>query len=205
VGLTETTVEWVQSVFAGYEVVGLVLVSFTEAILSPIPPDPLLAVLAEPASLPWAVTLGLVTTIASVAGGAVGYLVGDRFSEWAHERFAGPKMDRVEGWYQEHGEWVVGVAALSPIPFKIFTVTSGLLNLRFWPFAAAATVGRGVRFLAVAILATFYGDRVIAWVDAYEIPLAIAAVLALIAVYWFTREDTTAGPEGTSRDLEEPG
>ena len=201
-GLTETTVEWIQQAFAGFEVLGLVLVSFTEAIVSPIPPDPLLAVLAEPASLPWAVTLGVVTTLASVAGGALGYGIGDRFSGWVHERFSGPKMDKAEHWYQEYGEWVVGLAALSPIPFKVFTVTSGLLQLRFWPFAVAATIGRGMRFLAVAILATFYGDAVIAWVDTYEIPLAILGLVVLAGLYWFTRDDED--PRTREAPSEEP-
>lgn len=195
-GLTETTVELVQRFFAGYEVLGLVVVAVTEAVFSPFPPDALLVVLATGRSLPYATFLGAVTTAASVAGGAVGYWIGDRFSDWAHRKFAGEHLARAEAWYQQYGEWVVGVAAFTPIPFKVFTVASGLLGLRFWPFMLAATVGRGVRFVPEAILASFYGERIVDWIDAYEIPLLVAALLALAGLYAYSRTRGEAGPAG---------
>lgn len=202
--VTEALVEWAQAVFGPYGALGLFALAFTEATFSPIPPDPLLAVLAEPVSVPRAVYLALVTTIASVAGAAVGYWIGDRFSEWAHRRFAGPRMDRVEEWYQEHGEWVVAGAALTPIPFKVFTITSGLLQLRFWPFVLASTAGRGLRYIPVAILATFYGEQVIAWVDTYEIPLLVASLVALVLFYVYTRDTASqaGGGEGSASEEE---
>jgi undecaprenyl-diphosphatase len=205
VGLTETAVEWVQAVFAGYEVLGLVLVAFTESVVSPVPPDPLLAVLAEPVTIPRALVLAGATTLASVAGGTLAYWIGDRFSEWAHRRFADPRLDRVERWYQEHGEWVVAVAAVTPVPFKVFTIASGLLQLRFWPFAIAATVGRGARFALVAVLATFYGEQVVAWVDTYEIPLAILGLVLLAAIYVWTRYRETSSSDPSAEAPEKPG
>lgn len=196
-GLTETTVEWIQSVLPpGFEVAGLVLLAFTEATFSPIPPDPLLVVVAERATVPRAVFLGLVTTIASVAGAAVGYWIGDQFSDWVHRKFAGENLDRAEAWYQQYGEWVVLVAAFSPIPFKVFTVTSGLLGLRFWPFILAATVGRGIRYVPLAVLASLYGEQVLAWIDTYEIPLLVAGLLALAGLYAYSRYRSTSPTAG---------
>lgn len=179
--------EWTQAVFGPYGVLGLIVVAVTEAIFSPLPPDALLPVLATGQSMSYALFLGVVTTVASVAGAAIGYWVGDRFSPWVHERYGGPKLERVEGWYQEYGEWVVLVAGFSPLPFKVFTLSSGLLRLRFWPFMAAALVGRGLRFIPEALLAARYGEAVLEWTDQYEIWLLIPTVLILVGLWLYSR------------------
>lgn len=186
-GVVAGLVEWAKATLGPYGVLGLIVLAFTESIISPIPPDALLPLLAFGESIPYAVYLGLVTTTASVAGGAVGYWIGDQFSEWVHRKFASEHLARAEAWYRDYGEWVVLVAALSPIPFKVFTVTSGLLGLRFWPFMLAATVGRGARFVPEAVLAALYGEQVVAWIDAYEIPLLIAGLVALVGLYAYSR------------------
>lgn len=195
-------VDWAQATFGPYGVAGLIVLAVTEAIFSPIPPDVLLPVLAYQQSLPYALFLGVVTTLASAAGGAVGYWVGDRFSPWVHRRYGGPRMQRVAGWYQQYGEWVVLVAAASPLPFKVFTLTSGLLGLRFWPFLAAAVVGRGMRFIPEALLAARYGEEVLAWTDRYEGWVALAAVGVLVGLYIYSRY--RADPTEADAAPEEP-
>lgn len=153
--------------------------------------------------------LGVVTTLASVAGGAVGYWIGDRFSPWVHRKFAGPRLARVEAWYREYGEWVVLLAGFTPLPFKLFTVSSGLLGLRFWPFIVASLVGRGARFIPEALLAARYGDQVVAWIDRYELPVLAVTLLVLAGLWWYSQRrsngeteqedgptDPEAAPEG---------
>lgn len=196
-------VDWAQATFEPYGVVGLIVLAFTEAIFSPVPPDVLLPVLAKGQPWSYAVYLGVVTTVASVAGGAIGYWVGKRFSPWVKKRYGGPRMQRIEAWYQAYGEWVVLLAGFTPIPFKIFTVTSGFLGLRFWPFILASFAGRGLRFVPEALLAAWYGDQVLAWLDRYELPALVATVILLVGLWWYTRHrnrDRSQAPPGSTPD-----
>ncbi len=186
-GVVTGLYEWAQATFEPWGVPGLILLAVTEAIFSPIPPDALLPILAAGQSMPYALFLGIVTTVASIVGAVIGYWIGMRFSPWVHERFDGPRLRQVEGWYRDHGEWIVVLAAFSPIPFKIFTVSSGLLGLRFWPFVIAATIGRAARFIPEALLAARYGEQVIAWLDANQIPALILSLIAVAVIYLWTR------------------
>lgn len=207
-GIVGGFVEWAQATLGPYGVVGLIVLAVTEAIISPVPPDALLPILAKGQPLGYALWLGVITTVASVAGGAVGYWIGDRFSPWVHRKFAGPNLARVETWYRDYGEWVVLLAGFTPLPFKIFTVTSGLLGLRFWPFMLAATIGRGARFVPEALLAARYGDAVIAWTDRYQWWILAGTVLALGLLWWYSRwrssEGTGAGPGEAATTEPEP-
>ncbi len=189
-------VEWAQATFGPYGELGLIVIAVTEAIFSPIPPDILLPVLARGEPWTYALYLGVITTVASVAGGAVGYWIGDRFSPWVKKRYGGERMQRVESWYQEYGEWVVLLAGFSPLPFKIFTLTSGFLGLRFLPFLLAAVVGRGLRFVPEALLAARYGDQVLAWTDRYELPMLAATLLILGALWWYSRHRNRSREDG---------
>lgn len=189
-------VEWAQATFEPYGELGLIVIAVTEAIFSPIPPDVLLPVLARGEPWTYALYLGVITTVASVAGGAVGYWIGDRFSPWVKKRYGGERMQRVESWYQEYGEWVVLLAGFSPLPFKIFTLTSGFLGLRFLPFLLASVVGRGLRFVPEALLAARYGDQVLAWTDRYEVPMLAATLLVLGALWWYSRHRKSSGEDG---------
>lgn len=188
-------VEWAKATLGPYGELGLAVVAFTEAIINPIPPDPLLAVLAVDQPWTYALYLGLFTTFWSVAGAAVGYWIGGRFSGWVHRKFAGERLDKVEGWYTEHGEWIVVIAALTPIPFKVFTVSSGLFRLRFWPFMLAATVGRALRFVPEALLSARYGQQAIDWLDRGG--LALLVILGLGVAAWYVwrsaREEPAEG------------
>lgn len=198
-GLISGLADWAQATFGPYGVLGLIVLAVTEAVFSPVPPDALLPVLAAGESMPYALYLGVVTTLASVVGGAIGYWVGDRFSPWVHERYGGPNLRRVERWYQEYGEWVVLVAGFSPLPFKVFALSSGLLGLRFWPFIAAALVGRGLRFIPEALLSARYGEAVLAWTDEYEIWLLVPALLLLVGIWLYSRHRGGTTPTGRSR------
>lgn len=189
-------VEWTKETLGPFGEPGLAVIAFTEAIINPIPPDPLLAILAVDQSLWYALYLGLFTAFWSVAGAAVGYWIGGRFSPWVHRKFAGPRMDKVEGWYKEHGEWIVAIAAVTPIPFKIFTVSSGLFHLRFWHFLAAAAVGRSLRFVPEALLSARYGEQAIVWLDQGGLVILLVLGLAGGAYYlWAKRRRDQRGIE----------
>ena len=151
--------EWLNG-FADSEwsTVVLAVDSFTEAIFNPIPPDPLLIgiSLINPSSALW---LAAVVTITSVLGAVVGHWLGGKYGRPLLNRFVKKeKVDRVERMFKTYGAWAVLLAAFTPLPFKIFTITAGMLGLNRRSFVIAAIVGRGARFFLIGGLIFFYGE-----------------------------------------------
>lgn len=141
----------------------LALLSFTESVIFPIPPDVMLAPMAL-AERDKAWKYAWLTTIASLIGGIVGYWLG----YWLFDPVVQPMIEKmgyqdvfakVEQWFHEYGVWVVFIAGFSPIPYKLFTVSAGLLHMAFLPFALASFIGRASRFFLVAGLMYWGGER----------------------------------------------
>ncbi len=183
--LYEWTLKWAEHKFASRI---LALLSFAESVFFPIPPDVLLApmVLAKREKAWYYAGL---TTIASVVGGIVGYFLG----AYLFEPLIAPAIDSMGyterfdvavGWFNEWGVWVVFIAGFSPIPYKLFTVSAGFLNMLFVPFLIASAVGRGTRFFLVAGLIRWGGEpfekKLKQWVDI----LGWAFVVLIIIAYF---------------------
>jgi membrane protein YqaA with SNARE-associated domain len=139
------------------------VLSFAESSFFPIPPDVMLAPmsLSNPRKA-W--YFAFVTTITSVLGGLAGYLIGYYlFEELGRPLIelydAQEKFNVARRWFDEYGVWVVFIAGFSPIPYKLFTVTSGVMSLALTPFVVASAIGRGARFFLVAGLIYWGGDR----------------------------------------------
>ncbi|MEL7297627.1 MAG: YqaA family protein, partial [Pseudomonadota bacterium] len=136
--------------------------SFAESSFFPIPPDVMLApmVLADRRKA-W--FLAAVTTVTSVAGGVLGYLIGSllfgSIEPWLMESHYAEAYLRSLQWFQEYGVWVVFIAGFSPIPYKVFTIGAGAASMSFVPFIIASLVGRGARFFLVAGLIFAGGPR----------------------------------------------
>ena len=138
-------------------------VSFAESSFFPIPVDIMLApmVLAEK-SKAW--RLAAITTIMSVLGGLLGYVIGAFFFDaygaqilgyfHAHETF-----DSIQAAYLEHGMLIVLLASFTPLPYKVCTIFSGVVGVAILPFLAMSLLGRGARFFLVAGLIRLGGDR----------------------------------------------
>lgn len=140
----------------------LAALSFAESSFFPIPPDVLLApmALANPARA-W--RFASVTTVASVVGGLLGYLIGafaiEAIEPWLVELGYADSYARAVDWFREYGFWAVLVAGFSPIPYKIFTIAAGALQMLLPGFVIASAVGRGARFFIVAGLLKWGGER----------------------------------------------
>ena len=144
--------------------VWLALISFAESSFFPVPPDALLVpmALARPDR---AFRLALICTLASVAGGALGYLIGYAL----YDQVAGPLIrfyhyeDAAQAFvdkFNQYGLWVILIKGLTPIPYKIVTITSGLAHFNFGVFMAASLLTRGARFFLVAALLRQFGEPV---------------------------------------------
>lgn len=164
--------------------------SFAEAFFFPIPPDVLLApmVLSRPERA-W--YLAALTTLASVLGGLLGYLIGAGLYEVAAQPLlaaygAEAEYRTVVDWFGAYGAWAVFVAGFTPIPYKVFTIAAGTLQMPLVPFALASFAGRGLRFFALAGIVRLGGrwlyDRVERWSPA----LFWAGIAGLVGVIGYS-------------------
>ena len=134
--------------------------SFAESSFFPIPPDVVLApmALARPERAWFYAAL---TTVTSVLGGVLGYLIGSiaihaiapYLRQWGYEA----DYQTVTGWVQAYGVWIIVIAGFSPIPYKVFTVAAGAMAMPLLPFVLASLIGRGGRFFLVAGLIRWGG------------------------------------------------
>ena len=159
----------------------LAAVSFAESSFFPIPPDPLLIALGL-GNPKRAIPLALMTTIASVAGGLLGYVIG----VWAFDTIgvaiidffnARETYDKVAESFLEIGFLAVLAAALTPIPYKVFTIAAGAAGMPLVIFISASLLGRGVRFVGEGILIRIFGDQVKEFIDRWFGWLTFGALL----------------------------
>lgn len=136
----------------------LALVSFSEAIFFPIPVAIMLLPMCFSAPQK-SYHLARITLIFSVTGGIVGYLLGWVGIELIHpllESYA-EQFAIAKNWFAEYGVWVVLMAGFSPVPYKIFTITAGLLTMPFIPFLISSLIGRSAQFFLIAVLVKKFG------------------------------------------------
>ena len=141
-----------------WAVLVLAVNSFTESIFNPFPSDPLIFGIAaiRPHAVFW---LALVATVSSVAGAAAGWLLGSWFGRPVLLKIvSAKKAQRVEDLFARYGLLVVLIAAFTPIPYKVFAITAGVLRFGVRPFIAISFVGRGARFFLLAGLIFYLVD-----------------------------------------------
>ena len=164
----------------------LALISFAEASFFPIPPDILLLPLCL-GNLKKAFSFALICSVASVLGGLAGYAIGafawdglaPSFFEYV-PGFTKEKFDRIQEWYAEWGWPLVFLAGFSPIPYKIFTIASGVLGMALVPFILASAVSRSARFFLVAALVSKFGEPMKEKIDKHFNLLALVFGLLLV-------------------------
>ena len=138
-------------------------VSFAESSFFPIPVDIMLAPMVM-AQKQKAWRYALITTVMSVLGGLLGYLIGvfffDAYGDQILQFFhAHEKFESVKESYVKHGMIIILLAGITPIPYKVFTIASGVVGVALLPFLLMSFVGRGIRFFAVAGLVKLGGDK----------------------------------------------
>jgi len=161
----------------------LVLVSFTESIFFPIPQDVMLIPMML-ANRSKAYYYATICTIASVLGGIVGYFIGMYlYNEIAvvildFYGYLG-KVEYFKQIYQENGWWVVFAGGLTPIPYKVITITTGAMELALISFITASVVSRGLRFFGLAVLVSIFGEPILKFIDKYFSLLTILFCILL--------------------------
>ncbi|NBC37683.1 DedA family protein [Novosphingobium sp. FSY-8] len=162
----------------------LALFAFVEASFFPIPPHPVLGVmcLAQPKK---AIRFAIITTLASVAGGLLGYaighyafaLVGEKLLDVLHLTQSFPYAAcKLRG---EAGFLAIVLKGATPIPFKLITITAGFIGMPLAMFLLASLISRSISFLIVGVLFRLFGAPIKAWIDKY-LGLAVAGFLVLV-------------------------
>jgi membrane protein YqaA with SNARE-associated domain len=169
----------------------LAALSFAESSFFPIPPDVMLApmTLARP-TRGW--RLAALTTVSSVLGGLAGYLIG-----WIAIDAIAPLLDtlgyadayeRAREWFDAWGIWAIFAAGFTPIPYKVFTIAAGALQMFLPGFIVGSTIGRGARFFLVAGLIILGGprmaDRLRRYVDAIGWITVVLLIVLLAYLQW---------------------
>lgn len=170
-----------------YGPVALFVIAAAESSFFPIPPDPLLLALCL--GLPArSFRFAAVATVASVVGGVVGYglgalgwqLLGDFF--YGYVPGVSPEaFESVRELYARYDFWAIFLAGLTPIPYKVFTLSAGVFSINFGIFVLASALSRGFRFSVVAGLIYLFGPPISRFIDRYfNILTWIFGVLVLL-------------------------
>jgi membrane protein YqaA with SNARE-associated domain len=165
--------------------------SFAESSFFPVPPDVMLAPMCL-ANRQRAWRFALITTVASLLGGVAGYAIGyylfEAIEPWLRSSSYWPAYLQGKEWFDAWGVWAVLIAGFSPIPYKIFTVSAGVVVLNFPGFLLASLVGRGARFFLVAGLVVAGGERMESAIETSIERIGWAVVLLVVVVgglIWF--------------------
>lgn len=157
-------------------------VSFAESSFFPIPPDVLLIPMVL-ANRQKAWEFAAICTIASVIGGVLGYAIGallyDTVGVWVVNLYnLQDKMETFRRYYAEWGIWIIVLAGFTPIPYKVFTIASGLAAYDLGLFVLLSAIGRGGRFFLIAGLLYYFGEPIRSFIERRLEVLTIGAALA---------------------------
>lgn len=177
----EWVLHWAETPYA---VPALFLLAFSESSFFPVPPDVLLITLAI--SIPKkSFKYAMICAIGSVLGGILGYYIGlygyEAVGKPIVDFYHGQEiMEMIKSKYDQHGFWGILVAAITPIPYKVFTIASGVFRFDFLLFLIASIVGRSTRFFVVAGLIWKFGPSIRDFIDKYFNLLSIVFMVLLI-------------------------
>lgn len=147
----------------------LALVAFVESSVFPIPPDVLIIPMVL-AAREKAWKIAFVCTAASVLGGIFGYAIGALLFDQVGSpvlNFYGyaERFDQFSAYYNDWGAWAVFFAGLTPFPYKVITILSGVTGLDLLVFTIASILARGLRFFIVAGLLWYFGEPIRAFIE----------------------------------------
>ena len=166
------------------------LVSFTEAIIQPLPPDLVYLPMLYDAmdNKPLVFWYFLIVTISSVAGSYIGYLIRQRWGRQLLNRFAKQKhVSKLEALTTKYGTAGIFIAAFSPIPYKVFGWVAGMGEMDKRSFILAGLFGRGLRFGLEALLIGIYGKKALDAINTFldnEILIAIGMIVTITVAYF---------------------
>ena len=156
-----------------YGVAALFMLALAESSFFPIPPDPLLIALCLGAASK-SLRFALIATSASVLGGIIGYGIGagawDLLEPWFYQYVPGVSpeaFEQVQAQYDRWDFWAIFLAGLTPIPYKVFTLSAGVFSINFGIFVVASVLSRSIRFFVLAGLIFKFGKPISSFIYRY--------------------------------------
>ena len=186
-----------QTPYGGWALFGI---SFAESSFFPIPPDALLIplCLGNPENAFWFAT---VCSVGSILGGVVGYGIGFYGGRPVLRRFfSQKKIEAVSAYYDRYNAWATGVAGLTPLPYKLFTISGGAFTINFKIFLLASVISRSLRFFAVAGVVYLLGPAAKQFIQDYLAWLTIAFVILLVAGFLLVGKGLKRASRGEAGD-----
>ena len=179
----EQVIRWSRHHYANYY---LGAVSFVESFFFPIPVDVMLVPMVLAKRNQWA-TLALIATVFSVLGGILGYVIGYGLFDiikpllinsnyWEYHKVS-------KRWFDIYGVWIIFVAGFSPIPYKVFTITAGVLTLNLPIFIIASTISRAARFFLVTGIIYLFGKKFDKFIVKYIERIGWILVLTFLVIF----------------------
>lgn len=168
-----------------YATWALAAVSFAESSFFPVPPDAMLVPMVL-ANRQKAWLFAGVCTVASVAGGLLGYAIGaflyETVGQWLmHLYHMEDKVDVFRQMYNQYGAEIILIKGLTPIPYKLVTIASGLAEYPVGWFIVLSAITRGVRFFLIAGLLYRFGEPVREFIEKHLEKLSLAFLAIIIA------------------------
>ena len=165
----------------------LAIFSFFESIIIPIPPDIFLVPITLTKRYKW-LFLGIFTTVFSILGGVLGYIIGMYFWDLIGIKIvnfydAYHHIDYIKNLFNKYGWLVILIAGISPIPYKIFTIGSGMLGYNFIVFLLCSLISRGLRFISLTFLINKYGEKSIRLAEKHFIKLTVGLSFFVIIIF----------------------
>ncbi len=182
-GLYDVVMRWSRGKYAPQF---LGAVSFAESSFFPIPPDVMLISmgLAKPQSVWW---YALITSFFSVLGGILGYILGYGGMEFILPLIKNmgqfEHYQQVQQYFNHYGVWIVFIAGFTPIPYKLFTLAAGAMQMAILPFILASIFSRSLRFFLVASLLYFKGEVIEAKLSKHIEWIGWSTLLLLILIW----------------------
>lgn len=187
--LSDQIIGW----FAGIGLVGLGLMSFTEAFIQPIPPDalviPMILEKSEPTEL---ILIFLVVTLSSVLGSLVAWWMGDKWGQPLLERFASERsVNKFNKLVENYGTFGIFIAAFSPIPYKVLGWCAGMGDMNKQTFVIIGLLGRSMRFGVEILVIGLYGDQFLHFITGWGFWFTslVGALLLYPAWKWWNSLD----------------
>lgn len=175
--------QWIEQWLLALHPASLFVLSFIESIFFPIPPDVVLLPLSalQPDR---ALFFALLTTIGSVSGASLGYVLGYGGGRPILRRLVSPqRIQQAEDLMNRYDVWAIAIAGFTPVPYKVFAIASGVFRVWFPRFLVVSFMSRGTRFLLEGLLIRWYGETMVAFISRHFEWLTLAVMAVVVAGY----------------------
>ncbi|NSW88446.1 DedA family protein [bacterium] len=165
------------------------IVSFTEAVIFIIPPDPFLGLLCIKKSYKRIINLTIICLVTSVVGGCLGYYLGEEIYLFGVEKDISiisnniDKINIIREKFNSGAFLLMVTSGFTPLPFKLFCITAGILNVDFIPFLLGSIVGRGLRFSLIAYLAKIFEEQFDEMLKSKKIFYISISLIVILIIY----------------------